>query len=54
MVARDDRDRRKWPRRSARNERAAVQEEAIVHYSHVGRFLAVAIDRVDVPIIYDI
>jgi len=40
--------------RVAPRETNVVQEEAIVHYSHVGRFLAAAIDRVDVPITYSI
>lgn len=31
---------------------AVVQKEAIVYYGHVGRFLAVATDRVDVSITY--
>jgi len=40
--------------RVAPREANVAQEEAIVHYSHVGRFLAAAIDRVDVPIAYTV
>lgn len=38
-------------RARARND-GVVQKEAIVYYSHVGRFLAVATDRIDVSVTY--
>jgi len=39
-------------RREHETARSIVQKEAIVYYSHVGRFLAVAADRIDVSIAY--